>query len=162
MIIFKFIYHFKAAIMKIIYRIIFGNSIHFGNGVTFRNDFTVYLGKGAIISVGDRTFFNHGCSLNALENITIGKDCLFGENVKVYDQNHEFSNPDIAIAQQGFNTAPITIGDNCWICSNVVILRGVTIGNHCVVGAGCVISHNLPDNSIVKCVNTQIIESVKK
>lgn len=50
---------------------------------------------------------------------------------------------------QGFSSSEISIGDNCWIASNVVILKGVNIGNNVVIGAGCVIYKDIPDHTIV-------------
>ena len=51
---------------------------------------------------------------------------------------------------QGYNTAPIKIGHDCWIGSNVVILKGVTIGDNVIVGAGCIIKEDIPNNMIVR------------
>ena len=57
------------------------------------------------------------------------------------------------IKHQGYTTAPIHIGKHCWIGSNVIILKGVTVGYNCVIGAGCVIYKDIPANSVV--VNKQ-------
>lgn len=105
------------------------------------------------MSIGDNVFFNNYCSINAKDSITIGNDTIFGENVRIYDHNHTFSEKDILIRYQGYTVAPIIIGNNCWICSNVIILKGVTIGDNVVIGAGCVISTDIPSNSI--CRNKQ-------
>jgi acetyltransferase-like isoleucine patch superfamily enzyme len=51
--------------------------------------------------------------------------------------------------EQGFECSPVVIGDNCWIGSNVIILKGVSIGNNSVIGAGTVIAKNIPPNSVV-------------
>lgn len=145
----KLWYHIVALVKVTIYRIVFGSSFSWGKKSTFRKYFSVYLDKGAKIEVGKDCFFNHGCSLNALKKITIGDGCLFGENVKIYDQNHRFSDVNMAIKDQGFTTAEVHIGNHCWIGSNAVILKGVTIGDNCVIGAGCVIATDIPQNSIV-------------
>lgn len=85
--------------------------------------------------------------------ISIGDGTIFGENVKVYDHNHCYKNPDVPIKEQGFSSAPINIGNHCWIGSNVVILKGVTIGDNCVIGAGCIVYKDVPSGTIV--VNKQ-------
>ena len=82
--------------------------------------------------------------------IEIGDGTIFGENVKVYDHNHLYKNTSISIKEQGYSSAPIKIGKHCWIASNVVILKGVTIGDNCVIGAGCVVYKDVPANSILK------------
>ncbi len=105
--------------------------------------------EDGIIEVGKGTFFNANCSLNSLLSISIGDDCLFGENVKVYDHNHKFKSTDQLIKDQGYEKAPIKIGNNCWIGSNVTILKGVTIGNNCVIGANSLVTKNVPAGSVL-------------
>lgn len=97
--------------------------------------------------------FNNFCSLNAIERITIGDVTIFGENVKVYDHNHCYKNPDVPIKDQGFSVAPVNIGKHCLIASNVVILKGVTIGDNCVIGAGCIVYEDVVAGCVV--VNKQ-------
>lgn len=121
-----------------------------GGGTTCRRYFNVYIDSNAKIYIGKNCFFNHGCSLTALEEIRIGDGCLFGENVKIYDHNHRFSNPDIPIKEQGYTKGKVTIGSHCWICSNVTILKGVTIGDNCVIGAGCVVKKDVPQGTILQ------------
>ena len=85
-----------------------------------------------------------------MNSISVGEGTIFGENVRLYDHNHVYLNPDIPIKQQGYTSVAICIGKHCWIGSNVTILKGVTIGDNCVIGAGCVIHEDVPANSIVK------------
>ena len=89
------------------------------------------------------------------EKIIIGNGCQFGPNVKIFDNNHCFN------AEQGvlstYKSTPITIGENCWIGTNVVILKGTYIGKHTVIGAGCIVSGTIPECSIVtQCRDLQI------
>lgn len=150
MIILKVYWRVRSLIKLFLFKCIFGRRFSFPMDSTFRKNFGVYLGKDASIRVGHDVFFNRGCSINCLKQVEIGDHCIFGENVKIYDQNHRFSDRKEIIRSQGYNIAPVKIGNDCWICSNVVILKNVTIGNHCVIGAGCVISHDIPDNTIVR------------
>lgn len=114
----------------------------------------------AKISIGKRVFFNNYCSINCLEKIEIGDDTMFGEGVKLYDHNHLISHDSgISISKAEFSKAPIIIGKNCWIASNVIILKGVTIGDNSIIGAGCVIHKSVPPNSIVKNSQNLITES---
>lgn len=156
MIILKIIYHFKALVLKIILKMLHnfgGGKITFGKNVTFRKGFSLMIDKTGKVIIGNNVFFNNYCSINANEQITIGDGTLFGENVKVYDHNHCYKDVDVPIKEQGFTTAPISIGKHCWIGSNVVILKGVTIGDNCVIGAGCIIYKDVPANTVV--VNKQ-------
>lgn len=99
------------------------------------------------LQIGDGVFFNNNCSLNCRDSIIIGNDCLFGEGVKIYDHDHEFRKKGL-IKEQGFVKEGISIGNNVWVGSNCVILKGVTIGDNVVISAGTIVRENVPDNCI--------------
>ena len=142
-----------AIIWKSYYRVIYGNHLSIGVNLQFRKGFSLLLDAGGKARLGDNVFFNNYCSICVLEELTIGDGTIFGENVKIYDHNHIYSNPDMPIKQQGYTSAPIHIGKHCWIGSNVTILKGVTIGDNCVIGAGCVVYQDIPSNT--RLVNKQ-------
>lgn len=115
-----------------------------------RNDFNLMISPDAKVRVGRNTFFNNHCSLNALCSISIGDNCLFGEGVRIYDHNHRFSKVGLPFVLQGFKSGDVQIGSNCWIGSNVLILKGAVIGDNCVIGAGSIVSGSIPPSSLVK------------
>lgn len=127
--------------------------IQFEKNVHFRKSSTICIRSNGELTVKENTFFNKNISINCHNKIQIGANCLFGENVKIYDHNHRFRNKEIVISQQGYSLGTITIGNNCWIGSNVVILKNVTIGDNVVVGANCVIAEDVSSNTIVKTGN---------
>lgn len=147
-------------IKKTYFKIKYGESIKYDKKFKFRSGFKIVIEKDGKLKLGKRCFFNNYCSINCMNNINIGDYCIFGENVKIYDHNHCYSDRDKPIANQGFSTRKIVIGNNCWIGSNVIILPGVTIGNHCVIGAGCVVYKDIPDNSVVLNGNQLIIKKI--
>lgn len=115
----------------------------------FRKGFHIYIEDGGSIFIGKNCFFNHNCSITARDKIFIGGNCIFGENVKIYDHNHKYRDKNKLISKQGFSSAPVVVNDNCWIGSNVTILKGVTIGENSVIGAGVIVYKNIPENSVV-------------
>lgn len=134
--------------------------IKLGKGVSIRNYNNILVGNNAELILGDRVFMNNFCSVNCLEKIEIGENTLFGEGVKLYDHNHQYGySPDFRVDHQNFNTAPIKIGKNCWLGSNVTVLKGVTIGDNVIVGANCLIYKDIPANSIIKNKSELSIES---
>lgn len=136
--------------------ITFKNSVlSFGKNVIIERNGYLHVGENANFKIGKKTYFNQGLYVSCKEKITIGSNCLFGPNVKVIDNNHKFKK-DIGVLFD-YNSSPIYIGNNCWIASNVVILKGTTIGDNCVIGAGCVVEGQIPSNSIVKQVQNNII-----
>ena len=132
------------------YKIIYKKQLCLAKGVYARKGFCLQFAKSASVQIGENTFFNNYCSINAQDSIKIGSECLFGENVKIYDHNHIYRNKELPIRTQGFSIAPVVIGSNCWIGSNVVILKGVTIGDNCIIGANCLIYKNVPSDTILK------------
>lgn len=126
----------------------FNKRVSVGSGTNWQGNFVIQCVTGKI-NIGKKCFFNNGCSLNCKDEITIGDHCLFGENVKMYDHNHIYNDFSKPIARQGFTMAPIRIGNNCWIGSNVTILKGVEIGDNTIIGANCLIYRSIPAASIV-------------
>ena len=98
--------------------------------------------------LGERVFINSYASINCMELIKIGPDCIFGEGVRLYDHNHG-SDGERLFREQEFTTGKIVVHKNCWIGSNVIVLKGVTIGANSVVGAGCVLHKDVPPNSVI-------------
>ena len=101
------------------------------------------------MKIGDNVFFNNSCSINCHDVVTIGDDCLFGENVKIYDHNHRFNLEGVSCRESGFTQCPIQIGNNVWVCANTVICKGVCIGDGAVIAAGVVVRNNVPPNTLV-------------
>lgn len=101
-----------------------------------------------MLEIGDHVYMNRYCMVSCQNAVIIGSGCIFGPGVKVFDNNHKFSQ-NKGVSQE-LNSAPIEIGKNCWIASDVIILKGVKIGDNCLIGAGCVISEDVPSGTMVK------------
>ncbi|MEJ8842217.1 acyltransferase [Lacibacter sp. H375] len=127
--------------------------VQFGNDIQFRDFCQVRSGADGTLSVGNRVFFNNFCSITCFHNISIGDDCQFGEGVRFYDHNHQHRLADKPINEQGYITGAISIGNNCWFGSQVIILKDVTIGDNVIIGAGCIIHKSIPSGSVI--VNKQ-------
>ncbi|WP_243386622.1 glycosyltransferase [Bifidobacterium primatium] len=150
MILIKAWYRFTGLMLKALYRVVYGRHMRWGKAFHMRRGFQATVENGGEIVIGDNVFFNNGCGLHARKRIEIGSETIFGENVHVYDHNHRFADPTVAIKEQGYSEAAVTIGRHCWIGSNVTILKGSTIGDNTVIGAGCVISGDIPADSVVR------------
>lgn len=131
------------------------HSVTIRKDVKFYSHVNITVGENAILNIDENTTINKYTSIVALEQINIGHNCLIGENVKIYDNNHRIDTIDNVNFpnHKKFVTAAVNIGNHVWIASNVTILKGVTIGNNAVIGAGCTIYKDVPDNSII--VNNQ-------
>lgn len=129
--------------------------ITIANNVKFYSQVNLTVGKSASLKIGENTTINKYTSIVALGEIEIGSNCLIGENVKIYDNNHKIDtiNGIKFPNHKEFSVEKVSIGNNVWLTSNVTILKGVTIGDNSVIGAGCVIFKDVPANSTV--VNKQ-------
>ena len=114
----------------------------------------IYFDYGCFTHIGKNTYANFNLTVLDTCPVNIGRDVFIGTGVSLVTPLHPMHYLDRNIyfnEEKGYLTdkeygKPITIGDNCWICSNVTVVGGVTIGNGCVIGAGSVVTKDIPDN----------------
>ena len=149
-------------------RHIWRKKISFSGKILFSRELKLKIGRGACVAfgknvendgrlfitaahygnlkVGSGVYFNDGVVISCLGIIEIGDNTLFGPGVRIFDNNHVFG--PLGVTRE-WREGCIKIGKNCWIASNVVILKGADIGDNSVIGAGCVISGKIPAGSKV-------------
>lgn len=103
-----------------------------------------YCCYGTNITIGEYSYINMNCSFIDDGKINIGKSVMFGANVVIATVGHPIK-PDM---RKYMYTDPVNIGDNCWIGANVTICPGVTIGENSVIGAGSVVTKDIPANTV--------------
>lgn len=114
-------------------------------------------------AVGDVVIGDHtrvGLHNTIIGPVTIGNNVNLAQGITVTALNHNFSDSQKRIDEQGVSTNPVTIGDDIWIGANAVILPGVSIGNHSVVAAGAVVTKDVPPHSLVAGVPAKIIRQI--
>lgn len=110
------------------------------------------------VEIGDHT--RVGLHNTIIGPVKIGHHVNLAQGITVTALNHNFDDTTKRIDEQGVNTNPVTIEDDVWIGANAVILPGVTIGNHCVVAAGAVVTKDIPPHSLVAGVPAKIIKQI--
>ncbi len=125
-----------------------GASLYVGNGFKMRDGAKLRVRSGAVCRLGENVSLNSNNFLVCRNSITLGNDVMLSPNVQIYDHDHDYC-AEGGIRAMRFKTAPVVIGNNVWIGANTVILRGSRIGDHCVIGAGCIIKGEIPANTVV-------------
>lgn len=124
-----------------------GGDVEFGNGVCLVGNVVpieIVSYKGSHISIGDHTFINYGASITAYQQVKIGRHCLLGHHLRIVDRNeHGIKQRDVAPP-----AAPVIIEDHVWIGAHTIILPGVCIGRNSAIGAGSVVTRDIPANCL--------------
>ena len=102
-----------------------------------------YCDYGSHIEVGKNFFANYNCTILDVAKVTIGDNCFMAPNVAIYTAGHPIY-PDVRGAMWKYGKEVI-IGDNVWIGGNTVICPGVHIGSNVIIGAGSVVTKDIPD-----------------
>lgn len=110
------------------------------------------------VMIGDHT--RVGIHNTIIGPVSIGNHVNLAQGITVTALNHNFSDPDKRIDEQGISTAAVHIGDDVWIGANAVVLPGVTIGNHSVVAAGAIVTKDVPQGSLVAGVPAKILKQI--
>jgi len=120
---------------------------HIGKNVFIETNFKCEYGYN--ISIDDDSFMNADCMILDNAEVTIGKNCWFGPRCELITAGHPIQYRE----RRNMNTCsidkPIRIGNECWFGASVIVLPGVTIGNNVVVGAGSVVTKDVPSNTVV-------------
>ncbi|QNE19639.1 sugar O-acetyltransferase [Kribbella qitaiheensis] len=117
----------------------------------------LYCDHGINIRVGRNVFINQRCQLNDTGGIEIGDDVMIGPGVSLITSGHPV---EPASRRDGITAAPIRIERNVWIGASAMILQGVTIGEHSVIGAGAIVTHDIPPSTLAVGVPAKVIRNI--
>lgn len=127
----------------------------------------VFFHYGVHTTIGERFFGNFNLTIQDDAKVTIGNDCNFGPNVSIVTPVHPLvaSERRCMLDENGQPAhlcfaKPVVIGNDCWLGANVVVCGGVTIGDGCVIGAGSVVTRDLPANSLAAGVPCRVIHEI--
>lgn len=125
-----------------------GRKIWIKHGARFDN--------GRYIRIGNYSQLGIDCRVD--NDLVLGDHVLMGPEVAIYSQTHEFKDVEIPVMNQGAKERrPVVIGDDVWIGIRTVILPGVTIGNHVIIGACSLVTHDIPDYAIVGGIPARVL-----
>lgn len=139
--------------------LVFGNNVTIGRFSMIRPSSYYGIDIGAGLKIGDNSSIGPMAYVGCAGYVEIGDNVMIGPKVSILPENHNFSEKEVNIKEQGVNQKGIRIEDNVWIGCNVTILDGVTIGKGAIIGAGCLISKSIPPYSKVIDKRNKIIEN---
>lgn len=133
-------------------------AIVIGDNVTINSDESInptsgvahthlVAGRGAKITIGNNVGMSQ-VSITAYKDVTIEDNVLLGSGVKIWDTDFHPINYDSRIADNPGNSLPVHICEGAFIGACAIILKGVTVGKHSIVGAGSVVTKDIPDNEV--------------
>lgn len=122
----------------------------------------IRMDYGTNVKVGSNVFINVNCTIIDTCTVSIGSRTLVGPNVSFFSGTHPLD-PDLRNGTNGPELGkPITIGNDCWIAGNVIILPGVTIGDGCTIGAGSVVTKDVPAYHCVAGNPAKILRKIER
>jgi acetyltransferase-like isoleucine patch superfamily enzyme len=113
--------------------------------------------EGWIVRIGERVNVGRRCTIAGRRRIDIGDDVTFAADVYVTDHNHRYDDPDVPVARQWVDAAPVVIGAGSWLGARSVVLPGTTLGRNVVVAAGAVVRGEVPDHAVVAGVPARVV-----
>lgn len=131
-------------------RLILGRFVHVGDGTSLR------CHEGTL-RIGDKVVFGNNTVVNTYLDITVGATSIIADMVYISDFDHAFGELDRPIKDQGIAKSPVVIGRDVWLGTKTTIVRGVRIGDGCVVGANAVVTSDLPAYSVAVGVPARVI-----
>jgi lipopolysaccharide O-acetyltransferase len=112
------------------------------------------------IRIGDGSQFEDFVSVGAAADLTIGEGCLFAAFVYVSDHDHGLSGPPERILSRPLQIKPVTIGKRVWLGQHVCVLKGVSIGDESVIGAGSIVTRDIPPRVVAAGSPARVIRAL--
>ncbi|KQQ94191.1 thiamine biosynthesis protein ThiF [Leifsonia sp. Leaf325] len=144
-------YHEQTEVRRLLARLI-GKPVD--ETVTVFPPFTADFGRN--ITLGKRVFINSGCRFQDQGGITIGDDCLIGHNAVIATLQHDID----PRRRSDLIPSPVVIERNVWLGANVTVLPGVTIGEDAVIGAGSVVTKDIPAGTIAVGSPARVVRTI--
>ena len=135
-------------------------SVDLGDNTRIYRNVIIETGKNAKVTIGDDSSIHPRCQLNAyVADIIIGKHVMIAANCAFYSYDHGIRADTPIRSQEVASKGPIIIDDEAWIGTGVIILSGVQIGKGAIIGAGSVVTKNIPDGGIAVGNPAKLIKS---
>ena len=147
-------------------RVLGGKYVRIGNNVSILNALRIEAyerrGNDTVITIGDNSNIEQNVHITGAERVSIGKNVSVLGGVVITDIIHPYKDINIPAAEQGIITRPVEIGEQCFLGMYSMIMPGVCLGKHVIVGAHSVVTTNVPDYCVVAGAPAKIIKKYNR
>jgi acetyltransferase-like isoleucine patch superfamily enzyme len=123
-------------------RVVLGRWSWLGHGTKVRAH------EGEVV-IGAKSVLGQECTISAYQHVSIGRECIVADRVMLIDFDHGVVEVERPIRLQGIYKRDVHVGHNVWLGYGACILRGVTVGDNCVIGTNSVVTKDVPENAVV-------------
>jgi acetyltransferase-like isoleucine patch superfamily enzyme len=109
------------------------------------------------ISIGAKTVMGQECTISAYQRVSIGRECIIADRAMLIDFDHGMVEVERPIREQGIYKRDVTLGHNVWLGYGACVLRGVAVGDNCVIGTNSVVTRDVAENAVVGGVPARVI-----
>lgn len=124
------------------------NSIKIGKGSVIGSNVKLSSGFGGLIVVKNRVGIFDYTIIDIHSRLEVGENTLISPFCYITDYDHVLRDKEMPIIRQGYKAFPIKIGKNVWLGAKVIVLKGITIGDNTVIGAGSVVTRDIPSGCV--------------
>lgn len=117
---------------------------------------------GAGITIGNGVGIGGHSFIGGAGLVNIGENTIIGQYLSIHPENHRFDDLNTLIKDQGTTRQGISVGKGCWLGAKVTICDGVSIGNHCVIAAGAVVTKSFPKNCVIGGVPAKLLKTIEQ
>ncbi|MDR3594805.1 acyltransferase [Clostridium sp.] len=144
-------------------RIIMGKNskLIIGNNSYISDNARLIVHDNSELIINEGVYVSISTIITSNSKVTIGADTIIAHNVTIIDTNHNYSNLNLSIKEQGATVKPINIENDCWIATGAVILPGVNLGRHCIVAANAVVNKSFEAASVIGGVPAKILKKLR-
>ena len=107
--------------------------------------------------IGAKTVLGQECTISAFQHVSVGRECILADRVMLIDFDHGVVDVERPIRDQGIYKRDVRVGNNVWVGYGACFLRGVTVGDNCIVGTSAVVTRDVPDDAVVGGVPARVL-----
>jgi acetyltransferase-like isoleucine patch superfamily enzyme len=133
-----------------------GAAVHLGRWCWIGHGCKIRAHEGEV-RIGAKTVLGQECTISAFQHVSVGRECILADRVMLIDFDHGVVDVEQPIRVQGIYKRDVRVGNNVWVGYGACFLRGVTVGDNCIVGTSAVVTRDIPDDAVAGGVPARVL-----